>query len=234
MRLKKKQSIGKYEILKFPKERKMVIDIMEQGMNKHYIKALIELDVTLGRQKISDYKKQYGKPLSFTGWIMKCIGKAANEHKDVHALKKSKKKIYRFEDVDISISVERIINEQNSPLPLIIRKTNAKTVQEITNEILNAKTESVSNETLLGTQKEEKLKRLFTSLPKFIRKIIYWKFDRDPLFLKDFAGTISLTSFGRSSSQFKISEPYPHGSSKRIPWLYPLNVSSLERGTEYF
>jgi len=111
-------------------------------------------------------------------------------------LKKGKKKLYRFDDVDISITVEKTIKGEKVPLPVIIRKTNEKTVEEITREIRDAQAEAVDEDILLGVKKEEKFKRIFTSLPKFIRNITYWRFGRNPLLLKDFAGTISLTSVG--------------------------------------
>ncbi len=196
MTSRKKKSIGTYEVIRFPKERKMVIDIMEQGMKKHYIKGLVEFDVTYGREQIKNYKLKHGKKLSFTGWLLKCIGQAASENNDVHALKKGRKKIYRFNDVDISIVVEKTIKGKKTPLPVIIRKTNEKTVEEITHEIRDAQAEAVDEDVLLGLKKEEKFKRVFTSLPKFIRKITYWRFGRNPLLLKDFGGTISVTSVG--------------------------------------
>jgi pyruvate/2-oxoglutarate dehydrogenase complex dihydrolipoamide acyltransferase (E2) component len=196
MTSRKKKSKGTYEVIRFPKERKMVIDIMEQGMKKHYVKGLVEFDVTHGREQMKNYKLKHGKILSFTGWLLKCIGQAASEHKDVHALKKGRKKIYRFNDVDISITVEKSIKGKKVPLPVIIKKTNEKNVEEITQEIRNAQAETVEEDVLLGLKKEEKLKRMFTSLPKFIRKFTYWRFGRNPLLLKDFGGTISLTSVG--------------------------------------
>ncbi|MFX1490223.1 MAG: 2-oxo acid dehydrogenase subunit E2 [Promethearchaeota archaeon] len=196
MKSKKKKLAGEYDVIAFPKERRMVIDIMEQGINKHYIKGLVEFDVTNGKEKIKNYKKIHGVKLSFTGWILKCIGQAASEHRDVHALRKGKKKIYRFNDVDISITVEKTINGQKTPLPVIIRKTNEKSVKEITEEIREAQSEEVGDEVLLGVEKEEKLKRIFTTLPKFLRKFMYWRFARNPLLLKDFGGTINLTSVG--------------------------------------
>ncbi|MHA2397547.1 MAG: 2-oxo acid dehydrogenase subunit E2 [Promethearchaeota archaeon] len=213
MKSKKEKSAGKYEIIKFPKDRKMVIDIMEQGMKKHYVTALVEFDVTTGRELIKDYKIKNGESLSFTGWMLKCIGQAASEHKDVHMLKKGKKKLYRFDDVDISITVEKTINGEKVPLPVIIRKTNEKTVKEITQEIRNAQAEEVDEDTLLGVKKEEKLKRIFTKLPKFTRKFVYWRFSRNPLFLKDFGGTINLTSVGM------------YGDIRG--WGIPIGVSSL-------
>ena len=196
MTSKKKKSIGKYEVIKFPKNRKMVIDIMEQGIKKHYIKGLVEFDVTNGRKLLKEYKSKNGVSLSFTGWMLKCIGQAASEHKDVHLLKKGKKKLYRFDDVDISITVEKTIEGEKVPLPVIIRKTNEKTVEEITREIRDAQAEVVEESVLLGVKKEENLKRLFTSFPKFIRNIMYWRFGRNPILLKEFGGSISLTSVG--------------------------------------
>jgi len=32
--------------------------------------------------------KRTGEQLSFTAWIMKCIGQAVSEHKEVHAIRK--------------------------------------------------------------------------------------------------------------------------------------------------
>ncbi len=128
--------------------------------------------------------------------MLKCIGQAASEYKNVHLLKKGKKKLYRFDDIDISIVVEKTIDGEKVPLPVIIRKTNEKTVKEITQEIRDAQEEVVDEDTLLGLEKQEKLKKVFTKLPKFIRKIIYWRFGKNPLLLKDFSGTINLTSVG--------------------------------------
>jgi len=216
MTSKKKKSIGKYEVIKFPKNRKMVIDIMEQGIKKHYVKGLVEFDVTNGRKLLKDYKSKKGVSLSFTGWILKCIGQAADEHKDVHMLKKGKKKLYKFDDVDISITVEKTVKGEKVPLPVIIRKTNEKTVEEITREIRNAQAEAVDEDVLLGLKKEERFKRIFTSLPKFIRKITYWRFGRNPLLLKDFAGTISLTSVGMFGDL--------------TGWAIPIGVQSLMFG----
>ena len=196
MNSKKKISAGNYEVINFPKDRKMVIDIMEEGIKKHYIKGLVEFDVTIGREMLKKYKLKHRKKLSFTGWILKCIGKAASEHKAVHALKKGKKKLYLFDDVDISIVVEKTVKGEKIPLPVIIRKTNEKTLEEITNEIKSAQSEEVDDDVLLGLEKEEKFKRLFTSLPKFLRKFTYWRFGRNPLLLKDFGGTINLTAVG--------------------------------------
>jgi hypothetical protein len=52
----------------------MIVDTGEQGLLRHHVKGLIELDVTKGRAYIRNYKKKTGETLSFTAWIMMCIG----------------------------------------------------------------------------------------------------------------------------------------------------------------
>lgn len=73
----------------FPKSRQIIVDLGEIGKKVHTSKMLIELDVTEGRRLIFDYKERTGDRISFTGWIMKCIGQALSEHKEVHAKKLS-------------------------------------------------------------------------------------------------------------------------------------------------
>jgi hypothetical protein len=55
----------------------MIVDTGEQGLLRHHVKGLIELDVTKGRAYIRNYKKKTGETLSFTAWIMMCIGARA-------------------------------------------------------------------------------------------------------------------------------------------------------------
>ncbi|NVM38010.1 MAG: dihydrolipoamide acyltransferase, partial [Candidatus Lokiarchaeota archaeon] len=91
--------IGHYEISKFPKERIPTLDFLALGDNKHYVKGLIEFDVTEGRNKILEHEKNTGEKISFTAWLLKCIGQAASEFKDVHSMMMGKDKIIKFDDV---------------------------------------------------------------------------------------------------------------------------------------
>jgi hypothetical protein len=47
---KEEEIIGSYKISKFPKDRIPTLDFLSIGDNKHYVKALIEVDVTEGPQ----------------------------------------------------------------------------------------------------------------------------------------------------------------------------------------
>jgi pyruvate/2-oxoglutarate dehydrogenase complex dihydrolipoamide acyltransferase (E2) component len=133
--------IGKYEERPFPKMREMIVDTVEQGLRRHHMKGLIELDVTKGREYIRKHKEKTGEALSFTGWIMKCIGQAVNEHKHVQAMRKGNK-IVIFDDVDISVMVERIVDDRVFPVVFVVRKANEKSLREIHDEIRRAQVQT--------------------------------------------------------------------------------------------
>ena len=70
---------------------------------------------------------------------MKCIGQAVSEHKEVHAIRKGKRKVIIFDDVDISVQIEKVVDGQHRPMPYVVRKANEKSVKEITDEIQAAR-----------------------------------------------------------------------------------------------
>jgi pyruvate/2-oxoglutarate dehydrogenase complex dihydrolipoamide acyltransferase (E2) component len=126
--------IGHYEEKPFTELRQIVSESVEYGLEKHHMKILLELDVTLARETIRREKENTGETTSFTTFLVKCIAQAVSEHKDAHALRKGKK-IIIFNDIDISVMVERIINDELFPTVFVIRKTNEKSIKKIHNEI---------------------------------------------------------------------------------------------------
>jgi pyruvate/2-oxoglutarate dehydrogenase complex dihydrolipoamide acyltransferase (E2) component len=193
---KEKDIIGSYEISKFPKDRIPTLDFLAVGDNKHYVKGLIEVDVTNGRQIIKNYEKEKAIKISFTAWLLKCIGKAASEFKEVHSLMKGKRKIISFDDVDISVPVERITKGIKVVMPLVIRKTNLKSVKEIHEEIRSAQSEKVDGAAVLGENPLKKRVKLYTMLPKSMRRYIIKKLLKNPLRVKKIMGTIIVTAIG--------------------------------------
>jgi pyruvate/2-oxoglutarate dehydrogenase complex dihydrolipoamide acyltransferase (E2) component len=206
--------IGRYEVKPFPKERILVVDTLEMGKKTHHMKGLFELDVTEGRRTIQTLESNTGQDLSFTAWIMKCIALAIDEHKYMHALRKGKKEVVIFEDIDISLPIEKKVNTESFPLPLIVRKVKEKSVLEITKEIRDAQNQETEDVELMGSEKKSltmRLAKYFPSFPKFLRKIIYRQFN-DPFFLKENAGTVMVTSvgmFGRSGGYAIPLTPNP-------------------------
>ncbi|MFX1329708.1 MAG: 2-oxo acid dehydrogenase subunit E2 [Promethearchaeota archaeon] len=188
--------IGYYEISDFPKIRIPTLDFLALGDNKHYVKGLIEVDVTTGRNKIREHEKNTGEKLSFTAWLLKCIGQAASEFKEVHSMMMGKNKIIKFYDVDISITVERTVNDVKTPIPLVIRKANKKTVKQINDEIRKAKSEPISGATILGEHDIKSKVNSYLSLPKFFRRFLIKRKLKDPFKVKQLMGTIIVSSVG--------------------------------------
>ncbi|TFG99245.1 dihydrolipoamide acyltransferase [Candidatus Thorarchaeota archaeon] len=194
-------NLGKFEVKRFPKNRILVIDNMEMGARTHHMKGLFELDVTDGRIKIKSFKERTGKDISFTAWVMKCVALAVAEHKHVHALRKGKKEIVIFDEINISLPVEKKVQSESLPVPLVIRKVNEKSVLDITREIRDAQEKELEDIEVMSSEKPSLLMRMvkyFPSFPKFMRNLIYRRF-KDPFFLKENAGTVLVTTIGMFS-----------------------------------
>ena len=106
--------IGIYKEREFPEFRNPTVDTLELGIKKHHIPFLLEIDVTKAREFIREDKARTGEGLSFTGWVMKCIGQAVSEHKHIQAMRKGRKSLILFDDVDISVVVERSVGDSNN------------------------------------------------------------------------------------------------------------------------
>jgi pyruvate/2-oxoglutarate dehydrogenase complex dihydrolipoamide acyltransferase (E2) component len=191
-----KKNVGSFQISKFPKTRIPTLDFLALGEKNHYVMSLIEVDVTDGRQNIIKYENDTGIKLSFTAWLLKCIGQAASEHKAVHSLMMGKQNIIQFNDVDISITVEKNIKGAKAPMPLVIRKTNVKTLLEIHEEIRAAQKEDITGASILGNKSSKRKMKLYISMPKFFRQFLIKRILKDPLKVKEMMGTIILTSLG--------------------------------------
>jgi pyruvate/2-oxoglutarate dehydrogenase complex dihydrolipoamide acyltransferase (E2) component len=196
-------NIGTYKEREFPEFRNPTLDTLELGIKKHHIPFLLEVDVTMAREYIREFKSRTGEGLSFTGWVMKCIGQAVSEHKHIQAMRKGRKSLILFDDVDISVVVERSVGHSDNPsetlpMPYVVRKANEKNVREIHNEIRIAQEESLeAGEVQLAARRNVLLTRAFALMPRFVRNLLVWRrLTKDPFFAKKTMGTVVVTSVG--------------------------------------
>jgi Pyruvate/2-oxoglutarate dehydrogenase complex, dihydrolipoamide acyltransferase (E2) component, and related enzymes len=187
-----------YSVTQFPSSRQSTFDVGYISVRKNHMKALIELDVTDARKLIHSYRKEKKENVSFLAWMIKCIGVAIAENKSVHSLRKGKNKLVVFDDVDISIAVEKEVQGEKVPLPVVIRKVNEKTLQHIHLEIKSAKEQAVKDENdyILGENRFKWLMKFYVSLPQFIRLAIWRIILKNPLIIKKMSGTVVVTSVG--------------------------------------
>lgn len=190
------KNVGEYKIETFPISRISTIDIGAAGLKKHHIKALVELDVTEARKMIK--RKKLSEKISFNSWLIKCISHAVEEFPQIHGIRKGKGKVVIFDDIDISIVIEREIQGKKVPLPYVIRKTNEKNISDICSEIRSGQKQPIKDEgdNVLGEKKNDFMMKLYYNLPGFIRRVIWRHFIRSPFLTKQNMGTVMITSVG--------------------------------------
>src|SRR5215216_2601476 len=66
----------KFTATRFPWERQMIIEGGRIASKRHTVFGLIEVDVTEARRILREYKARTGESLSFTAFIVTCLGKA--------------------------------------------------------------------------------------------------------------------------------------------------------------
>jgi pyruvate/2-oxoglutarate dehydrogenase complex dihydrolipoamide acyltransferase (E2) component len=186
--------VGNYEIQEFSKARQDITVISQEGKRRLNIYALLEIDVTKARETITVLKAK--EDISFTGWIIKCVGQAAHEHKQVNAYRLGRKKIIFFDDVDIPIPVERDVGGEQRPLAYIVRKANEKTVTEITKEIRVIQQQAIDASTEVLGGDLTRLEQWMIRAPFWLKKLGVRLIRRQGVLKKKHLGTVGVTSIG--------------------------------------
>jgi pyruvate/2-oxoglutarate dehydrogenase complex dihydrolipoamide acyltransferase (E2) component len=182
-----------HKVLKFPKIRKGVEDLLWAGAQKHVVHGVTEIDVSKPREIFKNYRANTSNSLSFTAYILKCLGQAVDENKYMHAYRKGKDKVIVFDEVDVSTIIERELAEMEGkkiPTTFVLRGANKKSFMAINDEIRGAQKEDLTK-----GPKAERM-NLYLKLPKFIRRAYWRKLDRDPIMRKRMGGTVGLTAIG--------------------------------------
>jgi pyruvate/2-oxoglutarate dehydrogenase complex dihydrolipoamide acyltransferase (E2) component len=163
---------------------------MQLAARKHCIHGLVEVDITEPRERLHLLKEMTGEKLSFTGFIVHCCARAVDEDKHLHAYRDWRNRLVMFDEVDVSLPVER--NQQGRPVVLqtVIRAANHKTVQEIHREIRELQ------EKELGDTQWGRWLRWYVKVPSVVRGLFYRVAARIPTVLKRFNGTVLVTSVG--------------------------------------
>jgi pyruvate/2-oxoglutarate dehydrogenase complex dihydrolipoamide acyltransferase (E2) component len=185
------------QVIPFPKNRQPVLETLQTWAIKHPIHGLIEVDVTRAREFIHEYAVRTGETLSFTGFIISCVGRAVDENRSVQALRNRHHELVLFDDVDLTTVIEVKKGDQKHPVTHIIRSANRKTFLEIHREIrqVQAAANDQTQNSARGRNRR-KGKVIFRLLPAFVRRIIYRILQRNPEWMKRNVGTVALTAVG--------------------------------------
>lgn len=186
---------GVYRKIPFPPSRNLVIDIVWLGSRKHHLPVMIELDVTKARDLIRSLKAGTGESLSFTGWMTKCIAQAVSEHTQMHALRWHRRSMIIFDDIDVLVTVKKIINDEEMALPYVVRKANEKSVRQISDEIRSAQSQPMSDGDMAIGQSPW-FAGIYLRLPRFMRHAFGRMLMNNPFSVKRNSGTVGISAVG--------------------------------------
>lgn len=115
--------MSKSIIIHYPLLRQFTTDVGIISRSKHYIHTLLEVDVAEALQKIKAVRTA-SKKISFIGWFVKVTADTVSAHPPVDGIRKGRYAIEVFEDINISVVVEKTVNGSSVLLPLVIRSAN--------------------------------------------------------------------------------------------------------------
>lgn len=185
----------KHIFKKIPPTRIATFDIFSIGLRKHHVIALLEFDVTDARSKLKELRRK-GMNVTFNAWLIKTISDSLDRHKEAAAFLYSKKKLIVFDDINVSVIVEKKIEATKIPIPLVIEKANKKSAAEISYEIDEAKKLKLSDKNIVLGKESNFAERLYYHMPGFLRSLV-WKIilgNPERAFRK--MGNVSITSVG--------------------------------------
>jgi len=180
-------------VIPYPKSRHFMEEAIRSTHHKPMMHGLLEVDVTKARAYLREVKARTGASPSFTAFIIACLGRAVDEHKDVHALRKGNQHLVLFGEVDVLTWMEREIAGQPQVLPCIVRAANHKTFGEIHDQIRVAQAQDLAKIEVGGAKASQLLPawlfRAYFSLATRIGK-------RFPKAWKQSWGTVTISAVG--------------------------------------
>ena len=184
-----------YRFQDIVRSRIATFDIFDVGLQKHHINAMLEFDVTDSRAKLRELRKN-GTTVSFNAWLLKVIGTVLQKHPEAAAYFYSKKKLIIFDDINVSMIVEKKIGDSKVPIPLVIEKVNEKSALEINQEIEKAKNQVLSPDDIVLEKQSTFYQKLYYHLPGFLRRLFWRLLLKNPKAAFRTMGNVAVTSIG--------------------------------------
>ncbi|PDW03342.1 hypothetical protein CJ255_09155 [Candidatus Viridilinea mediisalina] len=178
-----------HQQIPYPRMRLPMVDGGRMGRRKHTVHGLLEVDVTEARQRLRNHQAQTGAALSFTAFILACLGQALNAHRAMHAYRNWRNQLIIFDEVDVNTLVEVEVAGRRSIRPAILRAVNTKSVAMLHHELRNFQGSAEQSH-------EAQFLRRFVRLPGVVRRIFYAVLFSNPHLIKHYFGTVALSSLG--------------------------------------
>ena len=182
-----------------------MVDGGRMGLRRHTIHGLVEFDITDTREAIRGYRRRTGEGLSFSAFFLACLGRAIDENKEMHAYRNWRRQLIVFDDVDVNMLFEVDVDGEKAIRPHILRGVNHKSLRELEEEIRDFQAGHERSE-------ESKFIQGFVRLPGFARRFFLWALLKTPRMVKDYYGTVLVTSIGMFGRANGWGIPVPNHS----------------------
>jgi len=185
-----------------------MVDGGRMGLRKHTVHGLVEFDITQARETIRQHRVQTGEALSFSAFFLVCLGKAIDPDKQIHAYRSWRNQVVIFDNVDVNMLFEVEVDGVKTIRPHILRGVNKKSVREVHEEIRAFQSGHQSS-------RESKFIEWFVRLPGFVRRLFLWALFKNPQLIKEYYGTVLVTSVGMFGTGSGWGIPVPNHSLQR-------------------
>lgn len=194
-----------HTVLPYPRTRLLMVDGGRMGLRKHTVHGLVEFDITPARETLRRHRAQTGQALSFSAFFLSCLGQAIDQDKQMHAYRNWRNQLIIFDEVDVNMLFEVEVDGQKTIRPHILRGINKKSVRELHQEIREFQNQHQSS-------RESKFIDWFVRLPGFVRRLFLWVLFKNPQLIKEYYGTVLVTSLGMFGSGSGWGIPVPNHS----------------------
>jgi len=201
--MKAKEKHNVHTIVQYPRIRLLMVDGGRIGLQKHTVHGMVEFDITATREAIRQYRTDTGETLSFSAFILVCLGKAIEQNKRMHAYRNWRNQLIVFDEVDVNMLFEVDVAGKKTIRPHILRGVNKKSVQEIHEEIRAFQKQHASS-------RESTFVDRFVRLPGIARRLFLWALFKNPQLIKDYYGTVMVTSIGMFGTGSGWGIPVPN------------------------
>ena len=189
----------------YPRIRLLMADGGRMGLQKHTVHGLVEFDITRAREAIRRHKAQTGEALSFSAFFLACLGKAIDQDRQMHAYRSWRNQLIIFDEVDVNMLFEVEVDGSKTIRPHIIRGVNTKCMREIHEEIRAFQSQHQSSQ-------ESKFIDRFVLLPGFVRRLFLSALFKNPRLIKEYYGTVLVSSVGMFGTGSGWGIPVPNHS----------------------
>jgi pyruvate/2-oxoglutarate dehydrogenase complex dihydrolipoamide acyltransferase (E2) component len=189
-------------------ERLPQIELLRIFAGRPAMHGLFEADVTTARRLIRQ-RAGTGDEVSFTAFLVACLARAMDEHPQIRAFRRGRRRLIVFDDVDVAVLIEFEAGGHRVPLFHVIRDAARHSVAEIHEEITAAR----STSDVLDDRRRQI--RRARRIPRPVRAAIWRALAASPRAWKRHGGTVVLTSIGMfgNGPGWGLSSPggYPVG-----------------------